>query len=589
MSTTSYIEEFPSHNLTGKLASSKSSESTDDILRERDPKHAPRNTAEVASKEDVFTLPTNSDLPTKEPPAQERGLRFWMCIVAIMVSSFLMVLDLSGVGTALPVIVADLHGKEFEWVGSAYALSATAFLPLSGGLAQVFGRRIVMLSMVFLFAVGSAMCGAAPSLNFLIASRTLQGVGAGGIASLTQIIIADLVPLQERGTFNGLVAIAYAFGTSSAPVIAGALVQGGHWRWFFYMNLPICGITAILVFTCLDLKVPKGTIREKLLQLDWTGNFLVVAATTAVVIALTWGGIKFPWTSAQILTPLIAGVIGLVVFIVYEAKLATHPLVPFAVMSSRTGAAGYVQGFFCNFYLLGSIYYLPAYFQACRFASAVGSGVDLLGLGCTIMPFGLIAGISVAKSGKYRPQLWLAWVSLIVAGGLLFTLKADSSRPKYIGYQVLIGLGLGILMTTAFFPVLAPLPVSLNANALAFFMFVRFFSQIWGVTVGGTILQNELQKRLPAEFLQKFPEGTSVAYSIIPVIPTLEEPFRTSVRVAFADSLRVFWAVLLAIGAAGFLVSLLMKGLPLHASLDEDWGLKESEREPTRIEMSERA
>ncbi|KAL5518322.1 hypothetical protein ACEPAH_4 [Sanghuangporus vaninii] len=520
---------------------------------------------------------------------QGRGLRFWMCIFAIMVSSFLMVLDLSGVGTALPVIVADLHGKEFEWVGSAYALSATAFLPLSGGLAQVFGRRIVMLAMVFLFAVGSAMCGAAPSLNFLIASRTLQGIGAGGIASLTQIIIADLVPLQERGTFNGLVAIAYAFGTSSAPVIAGALVQNGQWRWFFYMNLPICGVTAFLIFTCLDLKVPKGTIKEKLLKLDWTGNALVVASTTAVVIALTWGGIKFPWTSAQVLAPLTIGIVGLCVFIFYEAKFAKNPLVPFEVISTRTGASGYVQGFFCNFYLLGAIYYLPAYFQACRLASAIGSGVDILGLGCTIMPFGLISGISVAKSGKYRPQLWLAWASLIIAGALLKTLDENSSRPKYIGYQVLIGLGLGILMTTAFFPVLAPLPVSLNANALAFFMFVRFFSQIWGVTVGGTILQNELQKKLPAEFLAQFPGGTSVAYSIIPVIPTLEEPFRTNVRIAFADSLRVYWEVLLAVGVAGLLVSLLMKGLPLHTSLDKDWGLKESVKENGRIEMSHRA
>lgn len=107
--------------------------------------------------------------------------------------------------------------------------------------------------------------------------------------------------------------------------------------------------------------------------------------------------------------------------------------------------------------------------------------------------------------------------------------------------------------------------------------------------MGGTILQNELQKRLPAEFIQQFPGGTSVAYSIIPVIPHLEEPFRTSVRVAFADGLRVFWGVLLAIGGAGLLVSLLMKGLPLHTSLDEDWGLKESEKGPGKIEMTQRA
>ncbi|KAI5119018.1 hypothetical protein M0805_001877 [Coniferiporia weirii] len=538
----------------------------------------PQGSEEAKASTRVLLTAAEPDVvPLGEDATQtpKRGLRFWMCIVAIMVSSFLMVLDLAGVGTALPVIVADLHGREFEWVGSAYALSATAFLPLSGGMAQVFGRRSVMLFMVFLFAVGSAMCGAAPSLNFLIASRTIQGIGAGGIASLTQIIIADLVPLQERGVFNGLIAIAYCFGTSSAPVIAGALVQHGQWRWFFYMNLPICAATAFLVFTCLDLKVPKGTIKEKLLRLDWTGNFLVIAATTAAVIGLTWGGVKFPWSSAQVLVPLILGIVGFIGFIVYEAKVPEQPLVPFSVMSTRTSVSGYIQGFFMNFTLLGCIYYLPVYFQACKFASPIGSGVDIFGLGFTVMPFGVISGISVAKSGKYRPQLWFSWVVLIVSGGLLISLDADTSRGRYIGYQVLIGLGLGILMTTAFFPVLAPLPVSLNANALAFFMFVRFFSQVWGVTVGGTILQNELQKRLPAEFIQQFPSGTSVAYSIIPLIPSLEEPFRTSVRVAFAESLRVYWEVMTACAVAGLAASLMMKEVPLHTALDEDWGLKE--------------
>lgn len=194
------------------------------------------------------------------------------------------------------------------------------------------------------------------------------------------------------------------------------------------------------------------------------------------------------------------------------------------------------------------------------------------------MPFGLIGGVSVAKSGKYRPQLFLAWLSLVAAGAALVTLDADSSRGKYIGYQVIIGLGLGILMTTAFFPVLAPLPVNLNANALAFFMFVRFFSQVWGVTVGGTILQNELSTRLPASFIQKFPQGTSVAYSIIPIIPTLDEPLRTEVRVAFAEALKRFWWVLFGVGCAGLAASLLMKALPLHTALDEDWGLNEEEK-----------
>ncbi|KAI5115105.1 hypothetical protein M0805_009189 [Coniferiporia weirii] len=137
----------------------------------------------------------------------KRDFRFWMCIVALMMASFLIVLDLSGLGTALPTIVNDLHGTEFEWVGSAYALASTALLPLTGALAQVFGRKSVMLTQIFMFALGSALCGAAKSMNSLIGGRTLQGIGAGGIASLTQIVISDLVPLQERGTFNGLIAL----------------------------------------------------------------------------------------------------------------------------------------------------------------------------------------------------------------------------------------------------------------------------------------------------------------------------------------------------------------------------------------------
>ncbi|KAL5534885.1 hypothetical protein ACEPAF_2975 [Sanghuangporus sanghuang] len=248
-----------------------SSHPEENIPFSMEPKVTARKTSDLSvssdpAKDSSGALASAVDMDDGTKP--ERGPRFWLCFVAIMVSAFLMSMDMTGIGTALPVIIADLHGKEFEWVGSAYAVSATAFLPLSGGLAQVFGCRPVMLVMVFLFAVGSAMCGAAPSTNFIITARTIQGVGAGGIASLTQIIIADLVPLQERGTFNGLVAIGYAFGSSSSPAIAGAFAQNGQWRWFFYMNLPICGVTAFLVLTCLDLKVPRGTFKKKLLKLD---------------------------------------------------------------------------------------------------------------------------------------------------------------------------------------------------------------------------------------------------------------------------------------------------------------------------------
>lgn len=222
--------------------------------------------------------------------------------------------------------------------------------------------------------------------------------------------------------------------------------------------------------------------------------------------------------------------------------------------------------------------YLPVYYQACKDASPIGSGVDLFGLAFTLLPVGAVSGLSVTKSGRYRPQLWFAWICLVVGAGLLSTLHFDSSRGASIGYQIILGFGIGTLMTSTFFPVLAPLPVTLNAPALAFFMFVRFFSQVWGVTIGGAVLQNELRKRLPGDFVSQFPGGTSIAYSIIPVIRTLDEPLKTNVRIAFAESLRVLWQVLIGVAGLAFIASLFMKGLPLHTSVDKDWGLKESEK-----------
>ncbi|KAL5513681.1 hypothetical protein ACEPAH_4080 [Sanghuangporus vaninii] len=521
--------------------------------------------ANVSSASDSFTNVQRTQ-PPLAPEATRRDLRFWMCIVCMMIASFVVALDLTGISTALPVIIRDLKGKEFEWVGSAYALSATAFLPLSGGLAQIFGRRESMLLQIFLFALGSVLCGVATSLNFLIAGRTVQGIGAGGLTAMSQIIISDLVPLHERGIFNAFLALAYAFASSIAAPIAGTLAEHGQWRWFFYMNLPLCAVAAIITVIFVNLHVPRGSFRDKLFSLDWIGNLLVVGSTTAVILALTWGGIQFSWGSPRVLVPLIVGLVGLVAFVIYDAKVPRLPLVPFKVLASKEALSGYLQGFFTNFYMLGLFYYLPVYLQACRGVSPIRSGVLVLPTGIITMPAGIVAGLTVAKRGRYRVQLWIGWVLITVSAGLYCIMDADTSSAAVIGFQAVGAIGLGIALTCAVFPILAPIPLSLNPNALAFFMFMRFFSQTWGISVGGSILQNELKKRLPNEFISEFPEGTSVAFSIVPVIQGLEEPFRTQVRVAFADSLRVLWEVLIGIGALGLLSSFLMKGLSLRGS-----------------------
>ncbi|KAF7296868.1 MFS general substrate transporter [Mycena indigotica] len=523
-----------------------------------------------------------------EGPATKHDWKFWAIISSLSISQMLTAIEFTAVATALPVISEELHGNNYIWIGSAYTLASTALLPFCAGLAQIFGRRFVMLLSIAIFMVGSALCGAATSMNFLIAGRTVQGLGAGGIISLIQIIISDLVGLKERGIFNGIIAMAYGVGAGAGPVIGGALAQEGHWRWLFYMNLPIGGFCGALILLFVNLKVPQTPLKEKLQKLDFIGNALIVASTTSMVLALTWGGTVFAWASSKVLLPLIIGCVGLVAFVVYEAFIPKYPIIPLSLMATRTAFAGYIQNFLSALVLSAIGYWLPVYFQACKGAGPIASGVDVFGITFTVAPVSAVTGILVNRTGRYRPQMWLGWALMILGTALLGTLDEHSSRGKAIGYQILIGAGIGFAYVAAYFPVLAPIEVKYNAQALAWFFFLRQFALIWGVTIGGTILQNKLTDALPAEFLAQFPGGTQIAFTIIPSISSLSPELGGQVKHAFAEAFKLLWDVLAGLAGAGMLVSWLMKGLPLHAKVDEQWGrqdLEKSEAQGEEVEM----
>ncbi|KAL0960432.1 hypothetical protein HGRIS_005475 [Hohenbuehelia grisea] len=509
-------------------------------------------------------------LPKQQNESSKKGLPFFLIMLSLCTTLFLYALELTAVSTALPTIANALHSTEFIWVGSAYALSSTAFLPMSGGLAQTFGRRPTLLLCILLFCIGSAICGAATNMDMMIAGRTVQGLGGGGIQSLAYIVLADLVSLEERGVYTGIFGITFCIACFIGPVVGGSLASEGNWRWLFYLNLPICGLAAILVLLFMKLPTPPGSFSSKLRRLDWIGNFIIVASTTSCTIALTWGGIIAPWSSSRVLVPLILGLVGLGVFILYEAIFAKFPLIPFQVMSNRTSVSGYLQTFFVAIVALGSVYFIPVYYQACKIVSPIRSGVLLLGLS-SLAPAFVLAGISVKRTGRYRPQMYLGWMLMLIGLGLLSTLRATDSTGRTVGFTILLGIGIGLEYSTTVFPVQAPLPVTLNASSLAFLLFIRSFATVWGVTIGSAVLQNQIKSRLSQEFVSQFPEGVSIAYSIIPTIPSLSDTLRITVQTAFADSLSVFWEVLIGIAGMGLLSSLLMRGLPLSALTDEKW------------------
>ncbi|THH32210.1 hypothetical protein EUX98_g1991 [Antrodiella citrinella] len=515
-----------------------------------------------------------TDAEQSPPVSYGKGSVFWFSFTAILVSVLLSALDLTAVATILPTLTEDLNGGDnFTWVGSAYALSSAAVLPLIGGLSDIFGRKPVMLVCIALFCLGSALAGAAQNMNMMIGARTVQGLGGGGISTVSQIIVADLIPLAERGMYQGCIGLVYSFAAGVGPIIGGAFAQNASWRWLFYLNLPISGISFGLVLVFLRVRAPPGTLSEKLAKVDWFGNVIAMAGTTLAIIGLTWGGTRFPWDSAHVLAPLLVGLALLVAFVLYEFYVPKIPTIPFRVLNNSTTFSGYLATFVHGITSISLIYYLPVYFQACLNASPLRSGVDGLPNAFLIAPFSFVCAVWIKKSKHYRIPNAVGWLLSIVGFGLLSLLKADSNTGQWVGYQILVSIGTGLIFGGPMFAILAPLPVTSSAYALAFFQFLRTFANTWGITISSTILQNELKKKLPAEFVALFPEGQEIAYAAIPKIRQLAEPLRSEVQGAFADSLAVVWQVMIGICGLGVLSLLLMKDIPMGMAIDDTYGL----------------
>ncbi|KAI0057350.1 MFS general substrate transporter [Artomyces pyxidatus] len=505
----------------------------------------------------------------------KHGLRFWTTMSSLTVSFLLAYLEATVVTTALPTIAADLHANEFLWVGTAYALAFTALIPLSGGLCDAFGRWPLMTASLALYAVGGAFAGSAQTINWLVAGRAISGLGAGGLGATVTIIMADLIPLQQRGLFNGLLGMVLCLGGGIGPVVGGVLAEEGHWRWSFYMIIPMTGLAISLFLLSYKSTTPAGSVWDKMKGLDWFGTALVAGSSIATIIGLSWAGIQFTWSSPQTLVPLIIGAVGLVLFFVYEFMWAENPLVPLSILANRTSLSGYIQLFILSMPFNVLTYFLPVYFQACHGLSPTASGVDLFGVTFTIAPISMLTGASIALYKFYRPQIWSGWAISVVGFGLLSRVTADSSLAAAIGYSAVAGVGIGLSWASLQFPILAPLPVEMNARALAFYGFLRAYSQAWGICIGGTVLQNQLVARLPTTFTQEHPQNSQIAYALIPEIMSLAPEVRGEVRTAFAESVRVVWLVMLAFCALGVLASFFMEGLSMEKKVDEKWQLEQ--------------
>ncbi|KAK2601840.1 hypothetical protein QQS21_004623 [Conoideocrella luteorostrata] len=531
--------------------------------------------------------PVPAHAPTEEPVegapvGTPKGWRFWAVFPALCVTTLLAALEGTVVSTALPFITNEIGaGDSYVWILNVYLLTSCAFLPLIGQMADIWGRRYMMILVICLFALGSGISGGSHNLSMLIAGRAIQGIGGGGINLVIQLVVCDLVPLRDRGNYMGAIFLFFMVGTAMGPFIGGAIVERTNWRWVFYINLPIAGVALVLNILFLKLKYNKaGSLGEKLRRIDYIGNLLLILSVVSVLIALSWGGGRHSWGAYQVVVPLVIGLVGLVVFHGYETMpWVTVPILPERLFKRRTPAAALLIAFIHFLLLYYAILCLPVYFQAVKGMSPIASGVSFLPTSIFSVFTGVIAGATLTATGRYRVLHIVAFVLLNLGLGLFSRFGPDTSKAEYIIIQIIFSFGLGLLTTSNLPAVQADLPDSDAAVSTAAFDFMRSYGAIWGVSVPAAIFNARCASeawRVSDEALRAvLDSGAAYGY----VTSSSRDSLQLSPEVqgqvvdVYTRALRMTWQVGLLFSLLGFLLVFCEKEIVLRTTLDTEFGL----------------
>ncbi|MCJ1394423.1 hypothetical protein MMC18_007301 [Xylographa bjoerkii] len=513
-------------------------------------------------------------------PKENRGFQFWMVIVSLCIAGVLPGLESTVVTTSLPTIVADLQiGDNYIWIANVFFLTSAAVQPLFGQVANIFGRRWLAISIVAFYVFGSGICGGANSGAMLIAGRAIQGIGSGGLNMIVDVVVSDLVPLRERGNFIAIVLTVYSIGTTMGPFVGGAIVETTTWRWVFYLNLPIGGVAMVMLFMFLHVNYKKEmTFAQKLKRIDYLGNVIVIASSTAVLFALTYGGARYSWSSWHIVLPLVLGLVGLIIFYIYEdSSLPIEPVTPTRLFKNRTSGAVIVITFLNSGLLYWAMYFLPVYFQAVQVSLPERSGVQILPLVLVAVPGAIVAVIVLTKYGRYRPLHHLGLGICTIGIGLFTLLNANSSMAAWVLFQVVGGLGSGMVLNTLLPAFQAPLPESDQAAATAAWAFIRSFGSIWGVAIPGAIFNsrcNALASRITDPSAHAaLATGQAYEHATAAFVGSFSGDVQQQIIGVYTDSLKTVWQVAVAFSGLAFLLVFLEREVPLRTELDTEYGL----------------
>jgi EmrB/QacA subfamily drug resistance transporter len=513
-------------------------------------------------------------MPLKGAPMSDHGpvkththKEIMVILGGLMTGLLLAALDQTIVSTALKSIVEDFDGlNHYTWVVTAYLLASTASTPLYGKISDIYGRRPVFQFAIVTFLLGSFLAGASQNMSQLIATRALQGLGAGGLMALTFVIIGDIVPPRERGRYQGYFGAVWGLSSVAGPLLGGffsdhATILGvTGWRWIFYINLPF-GIAAMLI-TSAVLHIPKVK-REH--SIDYLGAILMVSAVCSTLLAVSIYGPQDGWTDSLTVTLLIVGIALSLAFLKWETK-ALEPILPLSLFKNHTFSLTSILGFIIGAGMFGAIVMLPLYLQVVKGDSATQAGLKLIPLMLGIVSTSIFSGKQISKHGHYK-RYPIAGTAIMTLGiGLMVTLNRETPFWQLSIYAILVGAGLGLSMQTIVIALQNSVDFKDMGVATSSNTFFRSLGSVFGTAIFGTILTNRLGHYLLAEGFD--PAKAEVIQNNTAALAGLPPQMQSNALDAFVSSFHVVFLAAVPVTALGFIVALFLREAPLRTNKD---------------------
>ncbi len=453
----------------------------------------------------------------------------------LLLGMFVAMLASTVVSSSLPKIIGDLGGTQagYTWVVTATLLATTVSTPIWGKLADLTNRKLLIQLSLVIFVVGSALAGLAANTEMLIFFRVLQGLGAGGLTALVQVVMADIIPPRERGRYMGLLGAVMAVATVGGPLLGGVITDSAGWRWNFYIAVPFAVIAIIVLQRTLHIPTHKRKV-----QIDYLGAALIAAGVSLLLIWVTLAGNQFEWGSAISIVMVVGAVVLLGLAVLTELKVK-EPIIPMTLFKNRTFWLAVIASISVGVAMFGTSVFLSQYMQLARGKTPTESGLYTIPMIAGVLVSSIVIGQVISRTGKWKRYMVIGSVLLTIGLALMSTIRYDTSFGLVFLFMFVMGAGVGMVMQNLVLIVQNAVDPRQIGTASASVAFFRSLGGTIGVSVMGAVLGSRITT-LITDGLVKLGVDPSSVGSLdgggIPNLSTLPDPMRILVESAYGEA-----------------------------------------------------